>query len=63
MLIARTHEDAACLHENRFRPKVFAKGAFTVKIGQPDSDFWQTLSGIKSESLMNAKVINVKLEK
>jgi hypothetical protein len=32
---------------NQFKPKVFSKNAFTIKIGDPDTDNWKTLTGVK----------------
>jgi len=37
----------------RFRPKVFSRNSHTVKIGDPDSDRWQTL---KAEPATNKTV-------
>ena len=33
-----------------FRPKVFAKGTYSVKVGEPDSGKWKTLSDLKATS-------------
>lgn len=35
---------------NTFRPKVFADGTYTVKVGEPDSGKWKTLSDLKASS-------------
>ena len=31
---------------HRFRPKVFKPGAYTIKVGDPDTNQWQTLPGV-----------------
>ncbi|MCK4563884.1 MAG: alkaline phosphatase D family protein [Verrucomicrobia bacterium] len=35
---------------NRYQPKVFAQGKYTIKIGDPDSDRWKTVSTGTQES-------------
>ena len=44
-----------------FRPKVFKKGKYTVKVGEPGTDKMKTLEGIQSLPPDKAKKIRVKL--
>ena len=41
-----------------FRPKVFAEGTYSVKVGDPDSNKWKTLSDLKASS--EKKTLEVK---
>jgi alkaline phosphatase D len=34
----------------KFRPPVFEKGKYTVRVGEPDLDRWQEFKGVKSKS-------------
>jgi ribosomal protein L6P/L9E len=44
-----------------FRPKVFKKGKYTVKVGQLDTGKMKTLEGIRSLPPNRTKKIRVKL--
>ncbi len=44
-----------------YRPKVFKKGKYTVKIGEPDTDKMKTLKGIQSLAPDKTEKIRVKL--
>ncbi len=48
------------INENKFRPKVFRKSSYTLKVGQPDKDDWQIFKGIKSEHLLSKSTMEVK---
>jgi ribosomal protein L6P/L9E len=43
-----------------YRPKVFKKGNYTVKVGQPDTGKMKTLEGIRSLPPNRTKKIRVK---
>jgi len=36
------------INGNSFRPKVFKKGKYTIKIGEPGTDKMKTLEGVRS---------------
>jgi alkaline phosphatase D len=42
--------------DNHFRPWVFGEGTYTVKIGDPDTDKWETYSGQTTRTKNNAAV-------
>ena len=44
-----------------FRPKVFQKGSYTVKVGELGTDKMKTLEGVRSLSPDKTKKIRVKL--
>ena len=46
---------------NQFQPRVFNEGSYTIKIGQPDEDLLQILSGIKTINDPKEKVISVNI--
>ena len=48
---------------NQFHPRVFNEGTYTIKVGLPDLDRWQTFDGIKSEKLPTSKIIHVNFSK
>ena len=41
---------------NSFCPKVFAKGSYTIKVGNPDTNKWKTFKGIRSSLDTTLKV-------
>ena len=47
---------------NTFRPKVFAQGNYTVRVGDQDSDEMQTLTGIQAGSLSDNATLDVVFE-
>ncbi len=42
-----------------FRPKVYAKGKYTVRVGDPDADTWQVVKGIESVDKSSQRAIDV----
>ncbi|MPR36001.1 alkaline phosphatase D family protein [Salmonirosea aquatica] len=44
---------------NSFRPPVFEKGKYTVRVGEPDRDVWKEFKGIRTER--NGKPLRVTL--
>lgn len=46
---------------NTFQPKVFFFGNYTVEIGDPDANRWQTIEAINATSFKQRKAIEVKL--
>lgn len=46
---------------NTFQPKVFFFGNYTIEIGDPDTDRWQTIEAINATSFKQRKAIEVKL--
>ena len=42
-----------------FRPWVFAKGTYTVRVGEPDTDRWTTIIGLKARPLSDAATRDV----
>jgi alkaline phosphatase D len=44
---------------NKFSPKVFQEGAYTIKISQPSSDLKKEFKGIKSLATKNAKTLRI----
>ena len=45
-----------------FIPKVFYKGVYTVRIGDPESNKWETIEGLKGVTGSNEEILNVKFE-
>ena len=43
-----------------FSPKVFAKGTYTIKIGNPETDQWQVMEGVKAMGYPGQEEIEVK---
>lgn len=43
-----------------FRPKVFAPGRYTIRVGEPDSDTWQEFEDIEATTNQERKPLEVK---
>jgi hypothetical protein len=48
------------INGNSFRPKVFKKGKYTIKVGEPGTDKMKTLEGVRSLSPDKTKRIRVR---
>ena len=45
--------------QNAYRPGVFTKDAYTVRVGDPDSNEWEVLSGLKGTVSDSGKGVEV----
>ncbi len=52
---------AVRIKDYSFRPKVFAKGKYTVETGEPGTSQWKTIKGIPSVTEADTATIRVKL--
>ena len=46
--------------DNSYRPKVYKDDLYTVKIGDPDENNWQTFTGLATITNSEQQVLNVK---
>jgi hypothetical protein len=46
---------------NSYKPKVFAKGKYTLSVGEPGTDKIKVLNGIVANSLKESDVLNIEL--
>ena len=49
------------INGNKFRPKVFAKGAYKIEVGEPGTEKWKVLKNIATENEINNTIIKVEL--
>jgi hypothetical protein len=45
-----------------FQPKVFAPGAYTIRVGEPDSDIWKEIPDIQTSSSREQKALEVNFQ-
>ena len=45
-----------------FKPKVFEKGKYTVRIGDQDNDYMQEFQSVEANALVNESVLEVVFE-
>ena len=47
------------INGTKYRPKVFEKGKYTIKIGEPGTDKFRTISNINSVDFESTEVIKI----